>query len=175
MQDLNIYLYNMITSINKFKLILENNENIRCTIMTSDEFYKYIYRNGEIDIRFKDKIGGGKKAFKYMQLQYDLDYKDKEVYFFCLFYNNEIVSLAHIRKSPHIENTYWLSYLCTDPNFTNKGFASKLSEYMFKWFKQNNYTFESSSYTEQGYITLKPLFNKLALKYNVNFIDKEKF
>lgn len=164
----------MITTINEFKLILESN-NTYCKVLTSDEFRDQITTNYKLDPRFQNKMNGGLKVFKYMQLQYDFDYKDKEVYFFCLFYNDIIVSLAHIRKSPHIENTYWLSYLCTDPLYSSKGYASQLSEFMFKWFKKNNLQFETSSYTEEGMIALKPLFNRLAIQYNVPFIDKGKF
>jgi len=166
----------MITTINEFRNLKESlNSDIEIKCLTSKEFQNYIYINGELDPRFKNKMNGGLKVFKYMQLQYDLDSKDKEVYFFCLFYNGIIVSIAHIRKSPYIENTYWLSYLCTDLLYSNMKFASKLSEYMFKWFKEHDLQFESSSYTEEGMIALKPLFNKLAIKYNVLFIDKERF
>ncbi len=155
--------------------INESSNNTYCKIFTSEEFRDQIYTDHKLDPRFQNKMSGGEKVFKYMQLQYDFDYKEKEVYFFGLFFNDIIVSLSHIRKSPYIENTYWLSYLCTDPLYSSNGYASQLSEFMFKWFKDNNLQFESSSYTADGMIALKPLFNKLALKYNVPFIDKEQF
>jgi GNAT superfamily N-acetyltransferase len=129
-------------------------------------------------------MDGGNKRFKYMQLDSDMrkDYDQsdiinnlKQVYFFGLEVNDIIVALAHIRRSPYIENTYWLSYLCVDPDYEGAGYASQLSEYIFKWFRERNLQFETSSYTEDGFVKLKPLFNKLATKYGVPFIDKGKF
>lgn len=174
----------MITTLNKFKLYLESNTISNFKIFDADQFYKYLWRTGEFDIRFKNKMDGGNKRFKYMQLSDDMrkdyDHPDtinnlRQVYFFGLEVNDIIVALAHIRRSPRLEKTYWLSYLCVDPEFEGNGYASQLSEYIFKWFKEHNLQFESSSYTEDGFIKLKPLFNKLANKYSVPFIDKGKF
>lgn len=140
----------------------------------ADEMYKYITRSGKFDTRFAKTRDDGKNVFKYF------DYSDYQlvsigVRFFGLIVDNIIVALAHIRKSPNDENTWWLSYLCVDPIYEGKGYASELSDYIFKWFKKEGLTFMSSSYTEQGMIKLKPLFNRLAIKYNVPFIDGGKF
>ncbi len=173
-----------LNCISKTPINESNTNTINFKVFDKDEFYKYLWRTGEFDVRFKNKMDGGQKVFKYMQLDTDmrgnlntLDVINnlKEVYFFGLEVNDIIVALAHIRRSPYIENTYWLSYLCVDPLYESQGYASKLSESMFKWYKEHNLQFESSSYTERGYITLKPLFNRLAKQYNVPFIDKEKF
>ena len=174
----------MITSINEFKLYLESNNNSNFKIFDADQFYKYLWRTGEFDLRFKNKMDGGDKRFKYMQLDLDMrkDYDQsdiinnlKQVYFFGLEVNDITVALAHIRRSPYIENTYWLSYLCVDPDYEGNGYASQLAEHIFKWFRERNLQFETSSYTEEGFVKLKPLFNKLATKYDVPFIDKVKF
>lgn len=165
----------MITTINQFKL-LETSNTIKFKIYNGYEFYEYISKNGPnntFDTRFLLKNDGGNKAFKYYQYD-DFKIEPKNVFFFGLEYNNQLIALAHIRKSPHLQNTYWLSYLCVDPLYEHKGYATILAEYIFKWYKQHGLQFETSSYTEIGYIKLKPLFNRLALKYNVNFIDKEK-
>lgn len=146
-------------------------------IYTADEFYKYISTNGpdgEFDPRFLLKNDGGKKAFKYYQYS-DYQQNKDSVFFMSLMVDNIIVALAHIQKSSYQENTYWLSYLCVDPIYEGKGYATQLTDNIFQWFKDNNMTFETSRYTEDGYIKLKPLFNRLASKYNVSFIDKEKF
>ena len=166
----------MITTIKDFKIMNENNQCTKFRIFTGDEFYQYILHNGPndtFDPRYLLKNDGGNKVFKYYQYS-DFQQEPKNVFFFGLEYDNKLISLAHIRKNPRIENTYWLTYLCVDQIYEGKGYASILAEHIFKWYKQNNLQFESSSYTEQGYIKLKPLFNKLALKYDVKFIDKEK-
>lgn len=110
-------------------------------------------------------------VFKYFYCSFK--YTD-DIYFFVLCYNDKIIWLAEIERSPYKENTYWLSYLTILDKFTDMGFASKLSDFIIKWFGENNFQFETSSYSEQGFIKLKPLFNKLTKKYGVPFIDKEK-
>lgn len=98
----------------------------------------------------------------------------EDVVFFILEIDNKIAGISHIRKSPYIENTYWISYLSLLEEYRRYGYASKLLEYIVKWFKKNNLQLEASSYTEEGFIKLKPLLNKLTNKYNVSFIDKGK-
>lgn len=109
--------------------------------------------------------------FKYFNNRSDFN-EINNVYFFVLQINEKIIGLAHIRKSPYIEDTYWLSYLTILNDYENMKYASKLSEYIFQWFSKNNLQFETSSYSEKGFLKLKPLFNRLSKKYNVSFIDK---
>jgi len=164
----------MITTIKEYKLFESYTNNFK--IYNAQEFYKYISTNGpdgEFDPRYLVKNDGGSKVFKYYQYS-DYQNNTDDVYFMGLMVDNIIVALAHIFKSPYHKNTYSLSYLCVDPLYEGKGYASILADNMFQWFKENNVQFETSSYTEQGFIKLKPLFNKLALKYNVPFIDKNK-
>lgn len=162
---------------NRIFFINESVSNIKLDIYNRDEFYNYVYthKNGEMSGRFKYRNDMGKKRFRYMQLDHDFkEFKNEPVYFFTIKENDLDVGIAHIRKSPHIENTFWLSYLCIDPYYENKGYATKLSTFIFEWFRDNNYQFETSSYTEAGFVKLKPLFNRLAKKFNVPFIDKGK-
>ena len=161
---------------NQKKLFESEGEITFHTFQDGHEFYKYISTNGpngEFDLRFVRKNDGGKKAFKYFSYN-DYDLEPHNVKFFVIKINDVIVGMAHIRKSANKENTWFLSHLSMDESFTDKGYASQLSEYMFKWFRDNGITFETSSYSEEGYVKLKPLFNRLALKYDVNFIDKGK-
>lgn len=110
--------------------------------------------------------------FKYFNNRSDF-YEGYNVRFFTILVDSKIVGLAHIRKNPYIDETYWLSYLCILDEYQNNGLASLLSEYIFTWFKENDLQFETSSYSESGFIKLKPLFNKLSQKCGVKFIDKE--
>lgn len=172
----------MITLINEFKIYESSNNNNNIIIYTPDEFYKYISTNGPnggFDPRFKRKNDGGNKVFKYYDYaDYNSMYvKEHNTKFIGIFENNIMVGLVnlYLNKDNADKNIWWLRYLCIDPLYENKGYATQLVDYIFKWFKQNNYTFETSSYTEAGFVKLKPLFNRLALKYDVPFIDKDKF
>ena len=139
----------------------ESNSNINIKEYSGRDFLKF-YNQKIKEIN----------SFKYFNNSSDFSGIDN-VYFFVLYIDGKIIGLAHIRKSPYIENTYWLSYLSILNGFENMGYASKLSEFIFKWFSENNIQFETSSYSETGFLKLKPLFNKLAKKYDVKFIDKE--
>lgn len=171
----------MITTINEYRKILESIYNNIITY-TPDEFYKYISTNGpdgEFDPRFLRKNDGGAKVFKYYQYSDYSGYgiNENNTIFFGIFENDIMVGLVRIylNDDNKEQNIWWLTYLCIDPEYSSKGYASKLADYIFKYFKDHNYTFETSSYTEEGFVKLKPLFNKLALKYGVPFIDKGKF
>jgi hypothetical protein len=134
--------------------------------------YKINHYTGREFLRFYNEKIKEINSFKYFDNSSDFSGIDN-VYFFVLYIDDKMVGLAHIRKSPYIENTYWLSYLSILNNFENMGYASKLSDYIFRWFSENDYQFETSSYSETGFLKLKPLFNKLSKKYDVKFLDKE--
>ncbi len=163
---------------NNQKKILENKkEEVTFKVFQNgNEFYNYISTNGldgSFDPRFINKRNGGYGTFKYFSYM-DYQIEPNNVKFFVIKINDVIVGMAHIRKSAYKENVWFLSYISMDDSYKNKGYASLLSDYMFKWFKDNDITFETSSYSEDGYIKLKPLFKKLSIKYGVDFIDKER-
>lgn len=142
--------------------ITENIDNVEIDIYTSDEFLN----------KYRNQLKNFSSDFKYYSKN-DIDFFGNTVYFFTITILDKVIGLAHIRKNPHIDNTYWLSYLSIAKEYENKGYASMLSRYIFKWFSDNNLQFETSSYTDSGFIKLKPLFNKLANEYSVSFIDKD--
>lgn len=111
--------------------------------------------------------------FKYFSPSSDYSFIDDVRFFICKS-GNEIVGVAHIRKSPYVDKQWWLSYLSIKEKSRNIGYASALSECIFKYFKDNNLIFETSSYSDDGFIKLKPLFNRLAIKYGVVFVDKDR-
>jgi GNAT superfamily N-acetyltransferase len=156
-------------------LIFETKKNekiISTDVYTSKEFSEYVDNHNKSKRFYEFDRGGRFKYFLYTDFKNSYNTDPDSVRFFTVKENDLVVGLAHIEKSPYAENTYWLSYLSIDPKFENKGYASILSEFIFKWFKKHNLTFETSSYSSSGFIKLKPLFNKLSKKYNVNFIDK---
>lgn len=150
----------------------ENKENISITTTTlnSSELVDLVYKGNNLpqDYRFLSEEEGG--VFKYFSLMH----MGRENKFPVVKENNKIVGLSELEKSPYSEKTFWIQFLSIDPKYQNKGYASKLAEEIFRFAKQEGYSLETSSYTEIGYEKLKTLFNKLAEKYSVNFIDKEK-
>jgi hypothetical protein len=136
-----------------------------------NEIQLNVYTGNDFLKKFFNKIND-LYQFKYFSSRGDFQNSD-DVYFFTLEKENKIIGLAHIRKSPYLEKTYWLSYLSILKEFENMNYATKLSDYLFNWFSDNELQFETSSYSNEGFVKLKPLFNRLSKKYNVSFIDKE--
>jgi hypothetical protein len=100
-------------------------------------------------------------------------YPQQNVKFFILENGNEPVGIAHIRRSTDWYKIWYLSFLSIKSSEQNKGYASILSEEMFKYYSKNKLVFETSPYSNEGYKKLKPLFGKLAKKYKVPFVDNE--
>lgn len=147
---------NLILSFNE-----HNNNLITLDLNTSD-----LIKEIQNDRTFKYE------DFKYFSPSSDYSFRDDVRFFICKV-GKEIVGIAHIRKSPYVENQWWLSYLTIKEKSRNIGYASALSMCIFKYFQDNNLIFETSSYSDDGFIKLKPLFNRLAIKYGVEFVDKD--
>ena len=77
----------------------ESNSNINIKEYSGRDFLKF-YNQKIKEIN----------SFKYFDNGLDFTYID-DVYFFVLYIGDKMVGLAHIRKSPYINKTYWLSYL----------------------------------------------------------------
>jgi RimJ/RimL family protein N-acetyltransferase len=156
---------------NKF----ENAENPNYTseTITADELIQIIYRNENIpqDSRFSLIENGG--VFKYFNIL-DILNNQKNKFYSIINVGNKIIGLCELEKSPYQEKVFWIKFLSIDQEYQGQGYASKLAEEIFRFAKQEHYTLEGSSYSDEGDKKLKPLFNKMAEKYLVNFIDKNK-
>lgn len=151
----------------------EQKENLFVSTKTlnSEELINLVYKGNNLpqDVRFLPVEEGG--VFEYFSLMH----AGRENKFPIIKEGDKIVGLSELEKSPYADKTFWIQFLSIDPKYQGKGYASKLAEEIFRFAKENDYTLETSSYTEEGYEKLKAVFNKLAEKYSVDFIDKEKF
>jgi GNAT superfamily N-acetyltransferase len=150
----------------------EKKESLPITTQTlnANELTDLIYKGNNLpqDGRFLPTEEGG--VFEYFNLMH----AGRDSKFPVVKEGDKIVGLSELEKSPYADKTFWIQFLSIDPKYQNKGYASKLAEEIFRFAKQEEYSLETSSYTEIGYEKIKGLFNKLAEKYYVNFIDKEK-
>ncbi|MEI7765645.1 MAG: GNAT family N-acetyltransferase [bacterium] len=154
---------------------LNKNENLATTTktLTADALIEIIYKGKNLpqDKRFLSKEEGG--VFEYSALEGTSIYREH----FCfpvIKIGDKIIGLSKLQKDPYKDKNYWIQFLSIDPEYQEKGYASKLAEEIFRFAKQEGYSLETSSYTEIGFEKLKGLFNKLAEKYSINFIDKGK-
>lgn len=151
----------------------ENTENqeIKTEILAGNELIRLIYKGESLpqDKRFLDFKEGG--AFKYFLIT-DLIKNPKNRFYPILKERDKIVGLSELEISPYEENVFWLKFLSVDPQYQDRGYASKLAEEIFRFVKENGATLEGSIYSKEGLLKLRPLFKKLANKFDVKFIDK---
>lgn len=131
---------------------------------TDSSFFKKIYGTGGFP-----KINNLEGRLKYFM--YRLMTPNGNGFYFSAELDNEIIGLAHVGKNPYKKDTYWISYLSVDSNHQSKGIASLISTAIFKWAGREKIELQSSMYSNMGWQKLKPLWNKLSKKYNVNFVD----
>ncbi|MDD3284606.1 MAG: GNAT family N-acetyltransferase [Patescibacteria group bacterium] len=149
------------------------NLNISTETITSDELLNIIYQNESLpqDERFLDSKKGG--VFKYFRVS-ELSENKENKYYSIIKINDIVVGLCELEKNPYRENIYWIKFLSIDPEYQGMGYASKLTEEVFKFAKKNCFGLESSSYSTDGEEKLKPLFQKLSKETEVDFIDTDK-
>ena len=151
---------------------------ITTKVLSSQELENLIYRGeGTVqDYRFMPDDEGG--VFRYFLLENvtgNIFDKDSEYIFPVILEGNKIVGISELQRNPDNPRIFWVKFISIDPEYQGQGYASKLAEEIFRFAKQNGYTLEGSSYNEEGYKKLKPVLNRLAVQYSINFIDKGKF
>jgi GNAT superfamily N-acetyltransferase len=159
---------------------LEQQESMemRTKVLSPKELEDLIYQGtGTVqDSRFlPDKEGG---AFRYFLLENvigNILNEDSEYVFPVIMEGDKIVGISELQRNPDNHRIFWIKFISIDPEYQGQGNASKLAEEIFSFAKQGGYILEGSSYNEDGYKKLKPVLNRLAIQYSVNFIDKGKF
>ncbi len=153
----------------------EKKENTPVTTetLTTNDLIEIVYKGEHTpqDNRFLSEKDGG--VFRHSALE-DISFHENEFFFPIIKVGEKIVGLSKLQKDPFKDKSLWIQFLSIDPQFQGNGYASKLADEIFRFAKREGYSLETSSYTEIGYEKLKSLFNRLAQKYLVSFIDKEK-
>lgn len=156
---------------NKF----ENKEDLPSATETinAETLSGLIYRGESLpqDNRFLSVEEGG--VFKYFNLRSVIDDMGNRFYSLVKI-GEKIIGLSELENDPYKEKNLWIKFLSIDPEYQDKGYASKLAEEIFHFAKQEGFTLEGSSYNDEGYKKLKPLLNRLANELSVSFVDKGK-
>jgi len=165
-------------NMNFFKEELNHSENkenplVNTETVTGNELVDVIYQGDSLphDERFLPSEKGG--VFKYFDIRSLVENK-KDLFYSIIKEASKVIGLSELEKIPNQEKQYWIKFVSIDPKYQGKGLASKLVEEIFRFARQEGATLESSSYSSDGYDKLKPLFNKFAEEFSVNFIDVER-
>lgn len=153
--------------------IEKKEEYLESKSINAQELIDLIYKGESLpqDTRFLSTDKGG--VFKYFDPRDLFENIENKVYSI-VKNNEEVVALGELEKNSHSLKAYWIKFLSVDPKYQGKWYASILAEEIFKFAKEKNIILESSSYTEEGEQKLKALFNILAEKFSVEFIDSDK-
>lgn len=136
------------------------------------ELYSYITRkNGRYDKRFCSDDSGAFKYLHHTDLG-GLGVTDTNTRFITAFKKDLMVSMCCLKYSD-VYDLWCIAFLSVDPKHQGKGYASIVADAAFKYCKEQGLVLETSSYSKDGLIKLKPLFNRLAEKYELEFVDKE--
>ncbi|MDD5252171.1 MAG: GNAT family N-acetyltransferase, partial [Patescibacteria group bacterium] len=90
------------------------------------------------------------------------------------FDGDQIIGLQELQKDPNQENVYWMTFTEVDSDHRGQRVASKLKEETYRLAKERGYVLEESSYTEAGWERLRDLNARLAEKYGVKLIDRQR-
>lgn len=148
--------------------------NVQAKTISGEELLDRIYKGESLpqDERFMPIEKGG--VFKYLNLSELTGLQGvRNKHFPTVESNGEIIGLAELEESPYEENSLFIKFVSVDPNFQDQGYGSKLIEEIFKFAKENDYSLQSSMYSDDGFTKLKPKLNELSEKYEVKFIDTD--
>jgi len=154
--------------------IKENKEDkISTKILSREDLFDIIYKETSEfpDRRFSHPDKGG--VFKYFDVRGGSIFPDS-MHYPVISVGDNIVGIGELKQNPHNDKNFWIGHISIDPEYEGLGYASKLAKSIFAFAKEIGYSVETSSYSDVGFQKLKPLFNKLAKEYGVEFIDKGK-
>lgn len=150
-------------------------ENIDIGIVDGSEMYDIF-----MPLFTKEKTRGGVPVYKedeYKSLRYFLDdlnysiYNYSDVLYAYVIKDGALIAVSKVMKTS--SGQWAIAYTEVREDYRNQGYASKLMESLFDFAHKHNMDLVSTAYTKLGYIKLKPLTEKLAKKYNVNYIEKD--
>lgn len=155
---------------------IENKENLVITTETinTKDLIDLIYKGNNFpqDNRFLPTEDGG--VFKYFDIS-ELSQNKEDKFYPIVKIGDKIIGLSELQKDPFNKKNLWIKFLSIDLKEQNNGYASKLAKEIFEFAKKNNYSLEASSYTEQGFEKMRPVFERLSKEYTIDFINKGKF
>jgi len=147
-------------------------------ILKFNDILDQVYKGGNLpeDPRFFSPEEGG--VFKYFEPRnlIDGDFRDRANRIFPVIkLDKEIVALSELKKDPLKVNNLWIKFICVDPKYQNNGYATNLIKEIFKFAKENNYSLETSIYSDEGLEKIKKTIDKMESETGVNVINRSKF
>ena len=118
----------------------------------------------------KEKIS--KKDFKYLSPSGWFNYKG---FVLALKNDDEVVAITELKINPHESKFLGLSHLSVKPKEQGKGYSSKLMEEVFDLCEREKQPLKMSSYTHQGFWTIRKKALKLEKQGPVELFEQGLF
>ena len=146
-------------------------------ILSFDSLLDEIYKGENLPQgnRFLSSEQGG--VFKYFEPKNltNGDFKSRSNRVFPVVrLDDEIVALSELDKNPFKDKTFWIKFICVDPKYQNNGYAKELIKQIFEFAKNNDYTLETSIYSDEGLEKIKKTIERFGEETGVNIIDRNK-
>ena len=150
---------------------------ITTATIAGKDLYDRIYQGQPTpqDTRFLPTENGG--VFKYFDVHaHDLDKNMnwtgiKVRQYSIVEVDGLTVGLSELENDPYREGNLWLKFISVDPKYQGKGYASRLTEEVFRYAKESGYTVQPSTYTKDGDKKLKRKIEEMSEKYSVKLTD----
>jgi ribosomal protein S18 acetylase RimI-like enzyme len=140
--------------------------------ISAEDLIERIYKGNSTpqDERFLPLDQGG--VFRYFWIS-DLNGigRTEGKFFSVVEVGEKIVGLAELEQQTDNPQNLWIQFISVDPEFQDQGYASKLMEEVFRFAKENNKSLETSLYSKDGYLKLKPKMKELAEKFGVQLVE----
>ncbi len=158
--------------------VFENDEQVKAEvkILSLDDLVEMIYKGTSLpqDTRFLPIERGG--VFKYFSLgdTTNINKLPSKKLFPVVYEAGKIVGLSELEQDPKDLENFWIKFVSVDPEYQNKGYASKLLRQIFQFAKDNGYSLKHSFYSEQGLEKLKNVIEKLSAEIGVTIVNNHK-
>lgn len=141
------------------------------TVVSTKQLLDYIYQGESLPVK--------KQFFDINRFKFyanDQNKFDKLWTYICLWQDNEIIGLCKLGKSyedKDFGNALSIWFFEIDSKFQGQGYARKLADLLFSYCATHKTRLSTSTYTEMGKERISKLFDEMARKYKVHFIDRD--
>ena len=81
--------------------------------------------------------------------------------------NKKILAATGLQENPYDSNVIWTTFISTDPEYRGKGLARRLVRERFEYMRKFHpgKTLQISSYTNLGFLLVKPMIDQISKDY----------
>lgn len=138
--------------------LFENASVIEFNIVSNDELItRSNIEDNNIDLN---------KRLKYVNF-------DKNQFYITAEINSKIIGIAILQINPYNRHVLWVPGISVDQFYKNQKIATQLIDKIFQYATEHNLIVDPSTYTEEGELYLKHIFDRLNNQKKQIFFNKK--